>query len=166
MPFEPVNETAQWRVVYDILLAAEVEKVVTYRELGEALELDPVRDRHRIQAAARHAAKKLLKQEDRAVETLTGRGYRLVPAQRNIALAGRQADRAGNALARGQDLTTHVRLDELSETERQIVSGMSLMFAQVGQWAKQVERRVDSHDGRLSDIEKELQRLRDERAGS
>jgi hypothetical protein len=161
MPFEPKGEIAQWRVVYRLFQTAEVGSTLDYPSLGEALDLDPVTERHRIQAAARRAAKQLLEVDDRAVEVVTDVGYRIVDAVRQIPMAGQQVDRAGRALDRGRALTTHIRMDELSEQERQIVHTMALGFAQVAEWARMIGRRVEDHEGRLSDIEAELQRLRD-----
>ena len=165
-PFKPAGEIAQWRIVYDVFAAAEVSATITYEALGEALKLHPKDDRVRIQAAARQAAKHMLAQDDRAVETIPQVGYRVVPAIRHIPLAGQQVERAGKALDRGRALTTHVRLDELSEPERQIVQGMALMFAQVGEWTRQINRRVSDHEDRLSGVENELRRLREERGGT
>lgn len=163
MVFQPKGETAQWRVVYDLLSAADLGEVVTYEDMAKALGMTPKRDRYRIQAAARKAGEKLLTSDDRAVEVVTNEGYRIVSAKRQIALAGNQIERASSSLDRGKDLATHVRLDELSEAERQIMHAMALGFAQVGEWARQIGRRVDNHDDRIADIEAELARLRKER---
>lgn len=163
MPFEPKGEIAQWRMVYRLFQEAEADRTIEYRELGEVLDLDPGVDRHRIQAAARRAAKQLLEVDDRAVEVVPNVGYRMVTALRQIPLAGQQVDRAGKALDRGRALTTHIRMDQLTEQERGIVNAMALGFAQVAEWARQISRRVEDHEGRLSDIESELARLREER---
>lgn len=163
MPFQPTGEVANWRTVYTAFREAEVGQTVSYEELGAALSLDPGHDRHRIQAAARRAVKQLLVTDDRAVETVPDVGYRIADATRQIPMAGQQVERATRALDKGKELTTHIRLDELAEPERQIVHGMAMMFAQVGEWARQINRRVETHEDRLGDIEKELRRLREER---
>lgn len=161
MPFKPKGETAQWRIVYDLFKHTPVDDVITYEALGDQLGMHPRSDRHRIQAAARRAGAHLLTTDDRAIEVIPEQGYKLVPATRQIPLAGRQVEKASNALDRGHDLTSHIRLDELTEQERQVVHAMSLGFAQVAQWARQVGRRVEEHEGRLADIEAELARLRE-----
>lgn len=166
MPFQPEGEIAHWRVVYKAFREAPAGTEISYGDLGTDLGLDPERDRHKIQAAARRASKQLLATDDRAVETVPMVGYRIASATRQIPMAGQQVERASRALDRGRDLTTHIRLDELAEPERQIVQGMALMFAQVGEWARQINRRVDDHQGRLSDIEAELRRLREQRGGA
>lgn len=162
-PFKPVGEIAQWRMVYDEFRKTEVGETISYEDLATLLGVDAEVDRPRVQAAARLAARHLLELDDRAVETVPRVGYRIAPAVRQIPMAGHQVDRAGRALDKGKQLTTHVRLDELSEPERQIVHGMALMFAQVGEWARQINRRVDSHEDRLADVEAELRELRAKR---
>lgn len=163
VPFTPKGEVAQWRIVYRILQAAPVGEVVRYERLAEALDVDPKADRYRIQNAARQAGKHMLQQDDRAVEAVPDEGYRVVPATRQIALASGQIERATSALDKGRDLATNIRRDELSNQEQQIIQTMALGFAQVAEWARQIGRRVEDHEGRLSDIEAELQRIREER---
>lgn len=160
MPFEPKGEIAQWRIIYRLFQETEVDTTLDYHLLGDALDLDPTKDRHRIQAAARRAAKQLLEVDDRAVEVVPDIGYRLVTAGRQIPMAGQQVQRAGRALDKGKAFTTHIRMEDLSEHERQIAQTMALGFAQVAEWARQIGRRMEDHEGRLSDIEAELERLR------
>lgn len=162
-PFAPKGEIAQWRIVYRMLQQADIGQTISYEELAEALDLDSKADRHRIQDATRKAAKQFLTVDDRAIEVVPNIGYRLVPAVRQIPMAGQQVDRAGKALDRGRALTTHVRMEELSEQERQIVNTMALGFAQVAEWARQIGRRVENHEDRLADVEAELRRLREEK---
>jgi hypothetical protein len=161
MPFKPKGDTAQWRTVYDLLIKTPVNSTITYDTLAEALNLHPHTDRHRIQAATRKAATHLLAQDNRAIENLADTGYRVVTAAQQIPLAGKQIEKAGNALDKGHDLTNNVRMDELTSEERQIVQSMTVGFAHVAQWARQINQRVGEHEDRLSDIEAELARLRD-----
>lgn len=163
MPFLPKGETAQWRVIYRLLKDTKVGETVTYQTLAAAIEVNEGTDRHRVQDAARKAGRHLLQVDDRAIEVVPEVGYRVVEAPRQIAMAGNQMERASRSLDRGHELTTHIRMDELSPQERQVVQAMALGFAQVAEWARQIGRRVEDHEGRLSDIENELQRLRRER---
>lgn len=164
MPFKPKGEIAQWRIIYRLLQEAEVGATITYQTVAEALDLDPETDRHRLQAAARKAATKLLEVDTRAVEVIPDIGYRTVLAARQIPLAGQQVERAGRAMDRGNALATHVRMSELSEAEQRIVHAMQLGFAQVREWARQMNQRIEDHDDRLADVEAELRRMRQEPA--
>lgn len=138
---------------------ASVGDTVAYEAMATELELDPVADRHRIQAAARKAASHLLKTDDRAVEVVPNEGYRLVTAERQIPLAGSQVERAARVMEKGRDLTVHVRLDELSPEGRNIIQAMTVGFAQVAEYARQMTRRMEDHENRLADVEAELKRL-------
>lgn len=170
MPFKPRGETAQWRIVYDAFRGANEGDTITYEQLADRLNLDARRDRHRIQAAARKAAAKLLETDHRAVDVQAETGYLVVPAKQHIALAGKQIERASHHLDRGKDLTTYVQLDDLTDRERGIIQAMLLGFSQVGEYVRQIGARTEAHDGqlgehagRLADIEAELARLREQR---
>lgn len=169
-PFKPKGETAQWRIVYDVLQGAAEGETVTYDQLAESLDMHPRQDRHRIQAAARKAAAHLLETDNRAVEVHAETGYVMVPANRQIAMAGKQIERATHHIDKGKDLTTHIQVDELSDRERGIVQAMLLGFSQVGEYVRQIGGRVDAHEDqlfshadRLAGIERELARLRESR---
>jgi hypothetical protein len=165
MAFKPIGEVARWRKVYRVFQKTPIGRTVTFRTLAAELEMDAEADRGSIRAAARMAAQELLRKEDRAVESVPGEGYRIVTAGRQIALAANQVERAATNLDRGRELTSHIRLDELNAQERQIVHTMALGFSQVAAWARQIGRRVEDHEGRLSDIEDELRRIREDRGG-
>jgi hypothetical protein len=161
--FTPKGEVAQWRIIYRMLQNAQVGEILPYERLADSVDMNAADDRPHIQAAARRAGKHLLRHDDRAIEVIPNVGYRVVPAGRQIALAGHQVERAGKSLTKGHELTTHVRLNELSPSERNVVHAMALGFAQVAEWARQIGRRVEDHEGRLTDVETELERLRKER---
>jgi hypothetical protein len=165
MPFKPKSEIAQWRILYRIFQAAEIDQPIPYSQLAEAVKVDVRKDLHRVQAAARQAGRQLLRENDRAIETVPKVGYKVVPAQRQIPMANNQVERAARSLDKGRELVTHVRVDELDAQGARIVHAMALGFAQVAEWARQIGRRVEDHEGRLSDIEAELERLREERDG-
>lgn len=166
MPFKPKGDTARWRTIHDLFLRTPVGETLEYQAVAEALDLDPDTDRARIQNAARQAREKLLTQHQRAVEVIPDIGYKIVPAVQQIPLAGKQVERASNALDRGRELTSNVRLDELSEGERRVVHSMTMAFSQVAEWARQITNRVDSHEDRLADIEAELARIKTDRQES
>lgn len=164
MVFQPKGPVAQWKICYEIFQKANVGDLVLYKTLAAALGMNVKRDLSRIHGAARKAGQELLRKNDRAIEAVYLEGYRIVGAARQISLAGGQVERATSALDRGRDLTTHVRLDELNPAERALVQAMSTGFAQVAVYARQIGRRIEDHEHRLSDVEAELRRLREERS--
>jgi hypothetical protein len=109
-PFEPVGERARWRVIYDLLREAPTDSVVSYKELGDALGLDPDKQRHSIQMAIRRAAAEHENEDNRAVDVVPNEGYRVVAASEHLTLARRHQKKAGKALARGHSKAVHVDL--------------------------------------------------------
>ncbi len=163
MTFKPVGEKAQWKIVFDVFEQTTPGDTVSYRTLADALGMMVKGDLPRIQAAARKAGAELLRRRDRAVEAVTGEGYRVVPAAHQISMAGGQIERATNSLDKGRDLTTNIKMDELNEGDRALVQVVALGFAQVATYARQIGRRLTDHEDRLTDIEQELARMREER---
>ena len=53
--FQPIGEMARWRILVDRFAAVDRGTTVTYGEMAEVLDLDPVKDRKAISAAVRAA---------------------------------------------------------------------------------------------------------------
>jgi hypothetical protein len=88
-PFEPAGDKARWRVLYDVLTKHGVGDVVTYDVMGEALNLDPEKERHTIQMAIRRAAREYEREDHRALEPVPNEGYRVVEPAEHMRLARR-----------------------------------------------------------------------------
>jgi hypothetical protein len=128
-PFQPSGEQARWRVAYGVLQAAEVNSVVTYDELGEALSLDPDRDRHAIQMAIRRAAQELEEQDKRAIDAIPNKGYRIVEAPEHLVLARRHHRKAGRSLARGHSKAVNVDLTGVDPDVRRALEVTAQAFS-------------------------------------
>ena len=116
-PFEPAGERARWRIIYEMLQATPVDAVVTYEELGEALDLDPDKDRHTIQMAMRRAAQEYEREDRHAVDAVPNEGYRIVRAGVHLELARRHQKKAGKSLQRGHSKAVNVDLSEVEDPE-------------------------------------------------
>jgi hypothetical protein len=116
-PFDPIGDVARWKLAYDVIREAAVDTVVTYDELGEALGLHPKKNRHSIQMAMRRAAGELERQDKRAVDAVTNKGYRIVAAPEHLMLARRHQRKAGKSLARGQSKAVNVDLSSVDDPE-------------------------------------------------
>ena len=127
--FKPAGERARWRILYDILRDAETGSVVTYEELGEALGLDPGKDRHMIQMAMRRAAQEHEREDKRAVDVVPNEGYRLVEASVNLRLARGHQKKAGRSLARGQSKAVNVDLTGVDPEVRHALEITAQAFA-------------------------------------
>ena len=147
MRFQPLGERARWRVVYDLFAGAATGEVVTYKQLGTALGLDPEADRHSIQMAVRRAAREHEEADNRAVDVIPNAGYMIVRAHEHLRLARQHQKRASKALARGESKVVHVDLAGLDPATRQAFEVVAIAFrAQID-----VIRRLDIRHARLED---------------
>jgi hypothetical protein len=146
-PFDPIGDRSRWCIAYDLLRAAAVDDVVTYGELGAALGLDPDEDRHVIQMAMRRAAREHEEVDKRAVEAVTNRGYRIIPAPENLRLARGQQQKAGRSLERGRSKVVNVDLAGLDPEVRKAFEVVAVAF----QWQVDQVRRLDIRQSRLEE---------------
>jgi hypothetical protein len=146
-PFQPAGERARWRIVYDLLCEAAIGDVVTYEVLGEALEMDPGKDRHVIQMAVRRAAQEHERNDKRALDVVPNEGYRIVPAPENLRLARRHQKKAGKSLARGQSKVVNVDLTGVDADTRNAFEVVARAFA----LQMDFNRRFDVRQARLED---------------
>jgi hypothetical protein len=128
-PFEPVGETARWRLLYAKLQKLSVGDVLTYEQMAEILDLDPLSDRHTIQVAMRRAANELEKVDKRAVEAVKNVGYRIVEPEEHLRLARGQQRRSSRALARGSSKVVNVDLSNVEPEVRQAFQVVAAAFA-------------------------------------
>lgn len=147
-PFEPIGETARWRILYDMLRDREVDDVLTYKEMGEALELDPEADRSRIQMAFRRSAIQLERDDNRAVDVIQNVGYRIVPAPEHLRLARRHQRRSRKELDRGASKVTHVDLSGVDAETRKAFQVVAAAFSM----QQEMLRRMDVKHDRLTKV--------------
>ncbi len=128
-PFRPIGEVARWQSVYALLRVTKTGDILTYEAIGEALELDSQSERHAIQMAVRRAAKEHEEADNRAIEAVPNKGYRVVEAPEHLRLARGQHRRASKALARGQSKVVHVDLAALDPETRHAFEVVASAFA-------------------------------------
>lgn len=172
-PFEPAGERARWKDVYDVLKAASIGDVVTYEQLGEALQLDPEADRHKIQMAIRRAAAEHEQQDKRALDAVTNVGYRIVEASEHLELARRHQSKASRALIRGHSKAVNVDLTGMDAQTRTALETVARAFAMQMDFnrrfdvrQKRLEEalnaasvRVDRSEQEIADLRSRLERL-------
>jgi hypothetical protein len=147
-PFEPVGQEARWRTIYALLKANGVGDTLTYERMGEALDLDPERDRQTIRTALYRAAREYEHVDKHALEAIPNVGYRIVEAIEHLTLAQRQQRRAGRALQRGHSVAVNVDFNGMDPSVRK-------GFEVVGQaFALQMDfnRRFDVRQKRLESV--------------
>lgn len=144
-PFQPIGTEARWRIVYDLLAAANTGEVVTYDELAQALDLDPETGRPAIQAAMRRAAKHHERTDKRAVDAVPNKGYRVVEAPEHLQLARRYQKRSTNALASGHSKAVNVDMAGLEPDVRHAFE----VVAQAFSMQMDFNRRFDTRQAHL-----------------
>ncbi|MGC5012540.1 hypothetical protein ACLQ2R_17390 [Streptosporangium sp. DT93] len=103
--------------------------MVTYERLGEALGLDPVKQRHPIQMAVRRAAKEYEAVDKRALDAVPNQGYRVIAASEHLVLAKRHQARSSHSLERGHSVATNVDLADVDEHTRRALETVAAAFA-------------------------------------
>lgn len=119
-PFTPIGDRPRWAVVYDFLKAHDVAEVVTYAELAEVLDLDPVRNRSAVQVAVRSAAGRFLTEERQALEAVPNVGYRIVEASEHLRLAKGHQAKASTALVRSHKTVVHTDVNGFDPALRRV----------------------------------------------
>lgn len=151
-PFEPIGELARWRVLVERFCAVDRGTTLTYEELGEALDLDPVEDRRSIAAAVREASKALSREHERSLIAVRSVGYRVALPDEHIDLAGRQQRKSNRALARAKTHVEYVDLSGMSDEGRALAIAMTRAFT----WQQAQMRRMDV---RQKDLERVVQSI-------
>lgn len=166
-PFQPAGVRARWLEVYDVLKAAKVGDIITYEQLGEALELDPAADRHKIQMAVRRAAQEHEKADKRALDSVKNVGYRIVDAPEHVMLARRHQSKASKALVRGHSKAVNVDFGRVDAETRKALEMIAQGFALQMDFnrrfdvrQKRLEAALDAASTRVDRSEQEIAELR------
>jgi leucyl aminopeptidase len=128
-PFRPVGDRPRWRVIYDLLRKLNVGDLLSYEEMGHALDLDADTDRLTIQLAMRRAARELEVVDKHAVDAVTNQGYRIVEPNEQAHLARRHQRKANRSLARGQSKVVNVDFNQIDPETRKAFEIMAGAFA-------------------------------------
>lgn len=163
-PFKAHGEQARWRVIYELLCGHNVEDVVTYEQIADALDLDAETDRHRIQMAVRRAAQEYEQVDKRALDAVTNVGYRIVRAQEQLTLARKQQTRSNNALARGRSKAVNVDLAGVDEATRRALDTVAQAFALQMDFNRRFDVRHRRLEEALSTVAKQSDRSAEELA--
>jgi len=157
-PFEPIGEQARWKTVYDLLCAAPVNGIVTYDQLGVALELHPDDERNAIQVAVRKAAWEHEQIDKRAVDVVPNVGYRIVEVAERPMLARRQQKRSNRALVRGHSKAASVDFNGVEPEVRHALEVIAQGFA----LQMDFNRRFDVRQARLEQAIRDITDTQDQ----
>lgn len=141
-PFEPIGDTARWRVLYhELLKSTSHGDLITYDAMGNMLDLDPEADRHAIQMAVRRAARELLEADKLALDAVPNQGYRVVQASEHMELARRQQRRSHRALSRGHKTVVNVDFSGMEPEVRKAFDVMASAFAMQMDFNRRIDVR-------------------------
>lgn len=161
-PFEPAGETARWRILYDLLSGRTVGDVLNYEVMAEALDLDPIEDRHTIQLAMRRASKELELENKHAVEAVQNVGYRIVEPEEHLRLARGQQRRSSRALARGHSKVVNVDLSNVDPEVRNAFQVVASAFAMQMEFNRRTDVRQKKLEGALDAVREKSTRTDEE----
>jgi hypothetical protein len=161
-PFEPLGETARWRIIYELLTETPVGDVLTYDAIADALDLDAGKDRHTVQVSTRRAATELEKVDKNAVEAVPGVGYRVVQPEEHLRLAKYQQRRSSRALARGSSKVINVDLSNVDPEIRQAFQVVAAAFAMQMDFNRRTDVRQKKLEQALDTVREKSTRTEDE----
>jgi hypothetical protein len=150
--FEPVGERARWLDVYDLLRATEVNGVISYESMGEALGLDPDRDRPSIRSALYRAAKEFEEIDKRAITAVPRRGYRVVEPREHLGLARRHQKRSARSLVRGHSKAINVDLSKVDPETRKALEMVAGVIALQSDFNRRAEAKLVAHDKAIKSL--------------
>lgn len=142
--------------------------MLTYENMGSALDLDPDEDRHAIQMAMRRAAREHEVMDKRTIEPVANEGYRVVQAPEKLRLAQGDQKKSSRALARGHSKVVNVDLNGLNQDTRKAFEIVAMAFAEQREFVRRLDVRqsrleeaVQAVSSRSERTEQEVAELRD-----
>lgn len=161
--FKPIGDRARWLDIYDLLRAAQINEVVTYESMAEAIGLDPDKDRTTIQGVVRRAAKEYEQVDKRAIVAVANEGYRVVEPQEHLGLARRHQKRSSRSLTRGHSKAVNVDLSKIDPETRKALDVVANVIAMQQDFARRAEAKLSSHDRAIKSLVEAKERTDSER---
>lgn len=151
-PFQPLGEKARWRTVYELLRKGAVGDVITYDEMGAALEVDPVEGRSILRGAVARAAREFELVDNHAVAPKRNEGYRIVKASEHVGLAGQHQRKSNRQLARSHSKVVHVDMNALTPVEQRVVAAAGQLISM----QMDFQRRMDIRQKQVEQVAADL----------
>jgi DNA-binding winged helix-turn-helix (wHTH) protein len=162
--FEPKGAEPRWKIVYRLFENAPNDEVVTYHEIAEALDANVVTDLPTIQNSVYQAAKRLLRDRNKALDNVRGKGYRVVEQVEHYDLAHRQQRKATRRLKAGHAIAVYTDMNGMSMDEKRLVEGARRLLAAQLDFNRRTDLRLKDHDKALAEIGNRQDRTEEENA--
>ncbi len=162
-PFEPKYDVPLWRKVYDHAVTMEVDELLDWQQLKRLVKYDmslPGASRSPVLVATKH----LLRDKQRRLASVRGKGYRIVHASEHeqLALAGRRSAR--RKLAKARDDATYADRNQLDVAQRQAIDSLANTLSVQAAMLRRHEVRLDEQQTQIKDTQAQQQAQADELA--
>jgi hypothetical protein len=147
-PFAPRGDRSLRVIVIELATRAAYDEVITYGQLGEALNLDPDEDgdRNRIRQAVAAARSGLLRHHQRLLVADRGRGYRVARPGEFAGVADTYRQQGERRIARALAVINHAPVDEMTLAEQRRHRALGIIV-------RNLNSRVSDAEQRLAELE-------------
>jgi hypothetical protein len=158
--FEPSRPTglSDKEVIYQLVESANPDDLFTYDVLIESLSegLPKPADKSRVYKAVGAANRVFLTERSRYLAVVRNSGYRVITAAEHGRIATKKRETANRYIKRGVAVLQHVRLDELTPTQRQLHEGQLMIMTGLMLSTQSIEARQSRMEKLIEDLAKRV----------
>lgn len=114
MENKPVKFFPLWKELYDTFKDAEYGAFISYNDISSCIDINIKEKRYIFERFKRE----MLRSQDKALECVRDKGYRIVLPNEHTRLASREIKRAERRTRQGVEYALHVPFDMLNDRER------------------------------------------------
>jgi len=115
---ENTVKTPVWRELYDTYKETEYDTIITYDQLSKTIGFNILEKRYIIEAFKRV----MLHMNNKALENIPNKGYRVVRPNEHSRLAAREVKRAERRVRKGVELSLYVDFEKLNQREQALLT--------------------------------------------
>jgi DNA-binding winged helix-turn-helix (wHTH) protein len=147
---EAAEPKRNWERVYEVLAAAGVGAVVSWAALGAAVGKDTSQtyERQLVRALVTRAVRQLEQDHQLIVQSVRGKGYKIVPNTERLAVARRHQDRAARHVKLAHQQVSDVDLSSMTPETRRLFEATAMALSHQAQVINQTNIR----QGRLEAV--------------
>lgn len=145
-PFAPKGDRSLRVIVAEMVAERSPGDLITYDELGKALDLDPDDRRDQIRQAVSVARPLILIDQKRALISVRGTGYRIAWASEFAGIAQEHRRKADRQIGKALDVVKNVNERELSPDELKRHRAVAMIITNL-------HSRMTSAESRLQQLE-------------
>ena len=162
-PFAPsrLDGRSDRRVLVEMARDVAPGTLLTFKQLEAALSVgvSAAITRARVCAAARQASRTLLREHRRCLQAVPRMGYKILESAEHVGAALERKRRGSNQIRHGVEVLRNTRLDELTDTQRRLHEGWTLVLSGVAAAISHTEKRVQRQDAAIASLVKRVDSL-------